>query len=253
MITHVIQSASPDARPEWLARCLVSVKTWARDRDWTYSCSGDDLFEYVPGEICEKFARQKPLLADIARLNWARRLFDDNANLERVIWMDADVIIFAPDKVEIDPSWDLAVGRQVWIQPDGQGGLKTYRQVHNATLVIHRDSPALDYLRHAAMKIAAQHDGPAASQLLGPKLLTALHNITAFDVVESVGMASPLVIRDIISGGGDALTLLRNGTNGDLGAVNLCASYRGRNIDGVHLSDADFLTCVERLCAAKSL
>lgn len=236
---------------------MASVESWASGEGWSYRCSGDELFNFVSDDIRAKFADQKPLLADIARLNWARQLFDDEKELERVIWLDADVIVFAPDKLVIDPAWDFAVGRQVWIQPDDDGALKTYRQVHNAILVMRRDTPALDFIRQTALKIATRHTGPAASQLLGPKLLTALHNIVGFDVVESVGMASPLVIRDIIASkrpaGTSALDELRRASGSELGAVNLCASYRNREIDGVYLSDDDFAGCVETLLSQNAL
>lgn len=253
MTTHVIQSASPKTQPEWLRVCLSSVEDWATSNGWKHSLNGDELFEHVPEDIRVKFSAQKPLLADIARLNWARQMFDNDNNLERVIWLDADVLIFAPDKIKIDPAWDFAVGRQIWIQTGAEGTIKTYKQVHNAILVMRRTSPVLDYLRHAVRHIASRHDGPAASQLLGPKLLSALHNIVAFDIVESVGMASPLVIRDITTGGGEALTALRNQTSGEVGAVNLCASYRDKEIDGICLSDAVFAACVDTLRMTKNL
>jgi len=257
VITRLIQSASQHAQPDWLRRCMASVESWASGEGWSYRCGGDELFDLVPEDIRTKFADQKPLLADIARLSWARQLFDDEEELERVIWLDADVIVFAPGKLVINPAWDFAVGRQIWIQPDDDGALKTYRQVHNAILVMQRDAPALDFLRQTTLKIAARHTGRAASQLLGPKLLTALHNIVGFDVVESVGMASPRVIRDIIAketpSDPSALARLRQASESELGAVNLCASYRNREIDGVFLSDDDFTACVDALQARNAL
>ena len=44
-------------------------------------------------------------------------------------------------------------------------------------------------------------------QFIGPKLLTALHNIVASPVMEQAGMLSPLVMRDLLAGEGDALDL----------------------------------------------
>ncbi|MCZ6710486.1 MAG: hypothetical protein O7B25_08995, partial [Gammaproteobacteria bacterium] len=53
----------------------------------------------------------------------------------------------------------------------------------------------LPFLIHATLRIIHQVD-PAhlAPQLVGPKLLSALHNIVGFDLIDRVGAFSPLVI-----------------------------------------------------------
>ena len=63
--------------------------------------------------------------------------------------------------------------------------------------------------------------------MIGPKLLSALHNIVHLPFTYSVGSASPHVLYDLSQGGGEALNfmnqaLLRHGVL--CGALNLCHS-----------------------------
>ena len=46
------------------------------------------------------------------------------------------------------------------------------------------------------------------NQIVGPKLLSALHNMIGYPLIENVGMLSPLVLQDIDKLGGVALDLL---------------------------------------------
>ena len=70
-------------------------------------------------------------------------------------------------------------------------------------------------------------------QFVGPKLLTTLHNVVGFPLNYSVGMASPLVLRDLANGNGPAWDMLMSARGEDLAALNLCASLMGSTVDGV--------------------
>ena len=47
------------------------------------------------------------------------------------------------------------------------------------------------------------------AQFIGPKLLTALHNIALFPVVETASMLSPAEIRDLLAGEVQSLDLFK--------------------------------------------
>ena len=61
-------------------------------------------------------------------------------------------------------------------------------------------------------------------------------------------MTSPLVLRDIASGGGPALKRLNYASKVPLGAVNLCSSLIATEVDGVNISADLMLTVCENLC-----
>lgn len=250
MHTAVIQTYKTQDQPLWVSKCLASAKAWADSNAWDYLFRGNEIFDLVPPDLREKYAEQIPLQIDIARLIWARDVLRDDPSLERVVWLDADIFVFDADAVFLDDTVDFAVGRQVWVQPAAGGTLKTYKQVHNAILAFQQSTPVLDFLIQAVLNLAERHDGPATPQLLGPKLLTALHNIVGFSVIDSVGMASPLVLADLAAGNGPALKRLTSGSPHPIGAVNLCTSYRGQTVDGVVCDDELFEAAIKKLASS---
>lgn len=250
MHTAVIQTYRTQDQPFWVAECLASAKAWAESNAWDYLFCDDEVFELVPRALREKYALQLPLLIDIARLIWARDLLRKNPTLERVVWLDADVFVFDPEAIYLDNTIDFAVGRQIWVQPTEGRALKIYKQVHNAILVFQKSTPTLDFLLQTVLNLAERHDGPATPQLLGPKLLTALHNIVGFSVIDTVGMVSPIVLADLAAGEGPALKCLTSASPQSIGAVNLCASYRGQSINGIVCDDTLFEAAIRKLAAS---
>lgn len=140
------------------------------------------------------------------------------------------------------PDGDFAPGREVWVQAHG-GGHRTYRKVHNAALLARHGTPVLPYYIRAAEQILRKHrPGHMVPQLIGPKLLTALHNIAAFEVWNDVGMLSPAVAQDLLGGGGPAMEQFLRDAGGWPPALNLCRS----SVPGGALSDAQMRSMVEQ-------
>jgi hypothetical protein len=65
-------------------------------------------------------------------------------------------------------------------------------------------------------------------QFIGPKLLTALHNVCQLPVMESAGMLCPLVIKDLVQGGGEALRCFVEHSPIPIAGANLCVSSQER-------------------------
>jgi hypothetical protein len=245
--TIVIQSHAPDP-PEWLRACLESVAGWAADAGFAHEVAGDDFLARVPADLRARAHGRTQVVADLARLDWIAELLD--AGWDRVIWLDADVLVFAPDRLtaalELAPSGYL-FGREVWVQPDARGRPKPRRNLHNALLAFTPGNPVLAFYRHAAERVLARHAGAPVPQLIGPKLLTALDNMIGLEASWAVGMASPLVVRDLAAGGGPALACLQAAAPEPPAALNLCASLSGRESDGVTLDDPEMARAVRSL------
>ena len=222
MTTVVHQSFRTTDVPPWIERCLASVRDWARDRGWDYHFVGDDIFELVPDWYMEKTRGCLPVATDLGRLEMARRLLE--RGYRRTIWLDADVLVFDGERFDIAINEGYAFGREIWIQHDARGRLKTFRNVHNAVSVFVAGNSLLDFYIHACHTIVGRSEGPMVPQLVGTKFLTALGNIMGFPLIDDVAMLSPLVLRDIACGGGAALDLLRRTMTGPARAANLCAS-----------------------------
>jgi hypothetical protein len=249
--TVVLQSAPDAGRPAWIEMCLDSVRGWAEARGFAYRRCGDELFDRVPADLRAKIEGRPMVAADLARLAWLEETL--RAGAQRALWLDADVLVFKPDGLDL-PEEPYAFGREQWVQRDERGRPKAYARVHNAFALFSRGEadglgPILPFLRHASERLVRRYRGTPPPHLVGPKLLGVLHNLLALPVVDTVGSLSPHVLADLRRGEGEALELLRWRTKQRLVAANLCASLTGRDYEGVTLTDAQMVDLCRGLLA----
>lgn len=239
MKTIVYQSYRTQNVAEWIDTCLDSVRVWAASRGYDYRFIGDDILWRVPEALRDVAGGRMPIITDVGRLLMARELL--GGEYGRAVWLDADVLVFDAAGLDIGPEgqggFGYAFGADVWVQMDKDGRLKTHRNVHNALCVFEAGNPMLEFAIHACESVLGRVAGGVPPQIVGPKLLTALHSIVGFPLIDGVGMLSPLVLRDIVAGGGPALDLMKTRSNGTMCAANLCASLIGTECDGVTLTD----------------
>jgi hypothetical protein len=219
--TLVVQSHREPLPFSWLEACLDSVAGWARWCGYDYRFVGDEIFDRLAPPLRDRLATRPVIASDLARLRLLQQGLVEG--YRRVVWCDADWLIFRPGEFLL-PQTGFAPGREVWIQDDGNGGLRSYFRVHNALLLFARDNTFLDFYTATAERLLSLNEGPMPPQFVGPKLLSALHNIAHFPVMEGAAMLSPLVIRDLLDGGGRALDLFRDKSVSPPAGANLCAS-----------------------------
>ncbi len=243
MRVTVFQSAA-SSRPQWVDGCLDSVIDWCKHAGYQHRFLGDDLFDCVPDWYMDKVAGRLPIAADYARLWHCRKLLNEGE--QQVLWLDADTLV-------IDVDWRLPsqshtlFGEECWVQRSERGNLQVKRQPHNAFSAFRRDSPVLDFLLEATGSIIARADPQFISpQMVGPKLLKALHNIVHFDLVPAAGALSPEVIQAIVDGGGAALERFLDERRCETTMVNLCASLHQQSDDGVGLPLAKIKHLIRR-------
>ncbi|MCP4186425.1 MAG: hypothetical protein GY763_02365 [Gammaproteobacteria bacterium] len=220
--TLVIQSHKNPLPFQWLRACLDSVESWARHNQFDYRFITDDvLFASLPVDLLGKMEDQKVIATDLGRLRVL--LAGLMEGYQTVVWCDADFLIFHPDNFVL-PESDYALGREVWVQHNEHGKLKSYTKVHNAFLMFRQGNHFLDFYADTAERLLRLNQGSMPAQFIGPKLLTALHNIVVCPVMENAGMLSPVVMRDLLSNSGDALVLFRNKSPVRIDGANLSAS-----------------------------
>ena len=219
--TLVIQSHRDPLPYAWLQPCIDSVRSWAEHWGFEYCFLDDSLFDSVVEQFGDLVRRQPVIASDLARLYSIRQNLAEGYDC--VIWCDADFLVFDPDSLQLI-SDAFALGREVWVQQDNQRGLRTYKKVHNAFMMFRRENAFLEFYLDTAVRLLRQNQSGIPPQFIGPKLLTALHNITHLPVQENAGMLSPLVIRDLLDGGGESLDLMLSKSPRDLAAANLSAS-----------------------------
>ncbi len=221
--TIVLESYKHPITESWLDTCMHSVKKWSEINKFDYQFIDDSIFKYVSDEILEKTIHQKIIATDLARL----MLLQDylNRGYETVIWCDVDFLIFTPEKFLL-PSSSYSLGREVWVQYDKKENKKLISKIkiHNAFMMFRKNNTFLNFYTETAEKLVRLNNGSMPPQYIGPKLLTAIHNIVQCPVQETAGMLSPLVILDIAKGQGPALTLFKNKSPHEIYAANLCQS-----------------------------
>ena len=233
--TVVIQSHRLPLPFDWLEPCLESVRTWAASRGYDYRFEDDAIFERLDDDLWQQTRSQLVIASDLARLAALQAALEEGYGC--AVWIDADTLVFDPDRLHLAQD-DYALGREVWVQEDVQGRPRSYVKVHNAFMQFRMGNPFLAFYRHAAERIVRAHaPGHMVPQIVGPKLLTAMHNIIGCPVVEEAGMLSPAVSRDLLAHGGTALDEFGLRSIRRPAAVNLCGSLADRELSAGELSE----------------
>lgn len=229
--TLVVQSHTDPLPHAWLKPCLQSVEQWAQEQGFDYRFIGDELFDGLSAQERNACGEQTVVASDLARLLSLKRALLEGYT--QVVWCDADTFVIAPSRLTLTtclpPDATFAVGREVWVQTQGRR-LRSFVKVHNAFLFVKHNNPFLDYYLYCARQMVTQYqrgDGQktVVPQLIGPKLLTALHNVSPLPVAEPFAVLAPEVIVEIIAQvSGPALSLFNRRSRSAPLAVNLCAS-----------------------------
>ena len=235
--TLVVQSFKSGEIPGWLNACLNSVRLWANKAGFDYQFVDDEIFDLLPKNYRQIADKRVPILTDLGRLLLIRRAI--SGAYSKAIWVDADVLVFDPALLRIPSDVGHAFCREIWVQndPNKKGAFRVYRNVHNAVCLFERGDSFLNFYIYACERIVTASRGLVPNQIVGTKFLTALHNIVAFPLINSIGMLSPVVLRDVALGGGAAMDYLIRELQVPLAAVNLCMSLAGGSAGGVELSD----------------
>ncbi len=249
MKTIVYQSYRTSEVEDWITTAMASVEEWSEKAGFTYTKYGDEIFDRVPGWYQEKAGPYRQISTDLGRLVLARELL--NAGYQRVIWLDADVLVFDPARFFITITSGSAFGREIWVQKSVDGQLKAYKNVHNAFSCFCANSSFLDFYIDACQRIVGRTNGNVPPQIVGTKLLTALHNMIGFQLVDGVGMASPLIVQDILNNTSKAIELLCETSAGPLCAVNLCASIVGKPSGGITIDPMMIQTISQKLVSSR--
>ena len=244
--TLVIQSHRDPLPYAWLQACLSSVQDWAAANRFDYRFLGDELFDLLDGQIIQRTQGQVVIATDLARLLHIQKALEQG--YQCVIWLDADFLVFNP--TEFKPvDMPYALGREVWVQLNNKGRLQAYIRVHNAFLMFRLDNPFLAFYLDTAQRLLVQNMGSMPPQFIGPKLLSALHNICQCPVQETAAMLSPLTIKGMLNDDPDVIDLFCRRSLQMPVAANLCISSVSRG----DISSQEMQLVIDGLLSRKSL
>lgn len=246
--TIVYQSYRTSGVPAWITRSIETVRRWAEGRGHAYELSDDSFFDPIPAWFRDKASGDKVILSDLARLLRAKELLKTH---ERAIWVDADVVVFDPDRLRLEPAEPHALCREAWLSRTPEGLLSCSMRVNNMVAVFARANPLLDFYIHACLTIVREATGRVGRLDIGTKFLTLLQRAVPLPQLTEVALLSPLLLDELRAGRDPLLQIYMEKLAVPVYAANLCSSFRGQRVDGVALDDGLYAAAVERLVASR--
>ena len=223
MNTVVIQSFRSSDVPRYIVECCNSVRSWAQMAGYSYRFFDDTFLDLVPDWYRRKAGPHICVVTDLARLIQAQHLLMNG--FDRVVWCDADMLVFRPESLALQVSWTCAYCKEVWVFKDEFGRLSALQKVNNSMCVFTKAG-----LGHLAEYIdqcyaIVQASPNIASDLsVGTELLTAVHSSKA--LISSVGIVSPHLMEAVLENDEQTLSqyLALQGT--PIYSANLCNAIR---------------------------
>jgi hypothetical protein len=226
MKTVVLQSFRTTDVPDWISRCLASVRSWAARSGYEYEFTDDSIFALCGAEYLARAENNPRTITNLARLELAKARL--SAGYDRAIWLDADVFVFAPDRLKINLRSGYAFGLEVWVSVQADGEILRRRTVHNAAFVFTKDQVDLDFfistIRHVVMtrKITSNRQ-------VGVWLVSGLVQPFAFPVLTQIGMLGPHMLQAIVEDRSLLLKAFAELTLTGVFAANLCLSLQDQS------------------------
>jgi len=218
--TLVFQSYREDV-PGWLARCMGTVSTWSRLRNFEYRFIGDEIFEILPAWFLDAYRGRMLPLTDLARALHARRFLDEG--WERAIWVDADVLVFMPERFNVTTAHGYALCMELWSEKKW-GELVLDRRVNNCISVYDRGNAFLPFYIEAMQELA-KAKGPGLTDWdIGTNFLSSLGRIMPLALLGNVAMLSPTLVGALATHDAGLLRRYSRAMGEPCGATNLCGS-----------------------------
>lgn len=233
-MTVVLQSFRTHDVPDWIQRCMESVRRWSDQRQFTYTFVGDELLALPPEWFRKKAGRYLNIVTDLGRLLCAREFLARGADC--VLWIDADVLIFQPDALNLDSNLSYGYSKEAWCRKDDQGRISASLKVNNAACLFRGDEAGrahLDGYIEDCLSILEATDKVRDHTLIGTRYLTAKNNQSGLPVLRGFGLLSPLVMRAIMNADDEVLACFGAHHGEPIYAANLCNFFRGSGGSGI--------------------
>jgi hypothetical protein len=246
----LIQSYAPAPLPAWQQRCVDSVRRWAQEAGWEYRYVDDRLLEVVPAWYRERCGPLKLPVTDLGRLLLMRQALAE-PGCEEALWVDADVLVFAPG---LEPRRAEGFGfvRELWTWRAAGGSLRVRQAVNNALVYMRRGVAELErYIEACEHAVASTPQEKLKPYTVGTLLLSVRDQRARLPLIAGAGLLSPALLADLAAGGGELARHYAGLLDAPLACANLCGSLLGRETAGTVLDEATMELAVERLLASR--
>lgn len=220
MKTVIIQSYRTYDIPSWIARCLASVEAWAKAKGYERWLTDDSVFSLCGADYLAKVGDNKRSITNLCRLELIRRAHAEG--YERAIWIDADVFVFDPERLDFPIADRLVFAKETWIG-FGEQGWYVLPTMNNCVVVSRPGDPDLDFII-ATIRHVARHHPVYSNFQVGVELLRGLNRFLFFDLLSDVGMFSNFVVMAIAKNIAEPVELQATKHGAPIYAANLSAS-----------------------------
>lgn len=244
----VLQSFRTVDVPSWIAQCMDSVRQWALSQGWDYLVLDDRFLELPPDWVRQRCGRNLYAVTDVARLIWAQDVL--SGDHERVIWVDADVLVFDPGGLarHVAAVQEHGFAREFFLRVTGK---RTEPQwgLNNALMVFDHHAPVLaDYLRICLERLEGYRDGEVPRTAMGPALLQQLGTSRRLHRIEGVGLFTPAMLEPFATGRDALMRQYVSHCPVPPAAANLCHFMRNATAPAKRPAfDRMYASAVERL------
>ncbi len=248
--TLVFQSHSKAALSTWHTACLRSVRAWANKWGHEYRFLDDSLFDPLPDWFLERCVRGSLPATDFARLLWCKWFLDNG--WDHVIWLDADILILAPEIFSIEDEGSHILCRELWIWVD-RAELKGHWRVNNCVMGFSRGNDFLSEYMARCEELIRANAGAIDRLALGPSLLTQIAGERPLRALSTVATLSPTMLLAIRQRNQAVLRAFKREWRAPVHAVHLCGSLVGRGGSPCLSADDDLTEVVALLDKQRSL
>jgi len=246
-----VQSFRRHDVPAWIGDCMAGVQRWAASRNFEYRMLGDEFLELVPHWYRAKAHGYITVVADLARLVLIRRNLE--LGYDRVLWIDADVVVFDPSALSVDVEAPYAYSREVWVERSAGGALKFLAKVNNSACLFSNSREAFAHLNGYIARCKSTIAGLRTitdHTIVGTRLLTALNRKKPLPILPGFALFSPAILEAILESNRSLLMAFAKLHEGRIGAANLCNFLKQWN-NGIN--DEMASAVLARLAANQSL
>jgi hypothetical protein len=228
----VYQSFRNHDVPDWMATSMRSVRNWAEQQGFVYEFIGDEFFDVAPEWFRQRVNQQRHLVSDYARLILANHYLQQE--WERVIWVDADVLIINPD-LFLDPQHPYVFCRELWMTRR-EGQLVFSERVNNSICAFSRNNNFLDFYLYACERIVQNMPAPLSHTAIGTSFLTP-HRFVLPLIQHSIVM-SPLLLESLYREDEKLIAQYLEAFANPVYAINLSLTFRQQFYGGLEFTDA---------------
>ena len=177
-----------------------------------------------------------------------------DAGYDRVAWLDADIVIFDPQRFSIDTSSGYAFCHEVVLgdRPDGSLELSDW-SINNAAIVMQRGHPMLSYYIFAAEALIRETaETEFFRTMIGPRFLNRLSQAMPIERLTGLALFTPTYMQQLLNRNTSALAAYRRRFGFPIFGADLCHFVRRGAADSEKQGlDRIFEAGVEKLLSSQ--